>query len=347
MAKKKKNWIFGIVAAVILAGLGLGWYTYTTLFSANVDLSKAQPELYIRHGDQFEDVVASLEKTGAIINMTEFVNTAKLKKYDKHIKSGCYILKNGMSSFELVRLLASGNQTPVKLTFNNKRTAPELAGRLAEVLEMDSASALAAIMNDTLLKKWDVDQYNAIGVFIPNTYEIYWDITPSKLMARMKKEYDKFWDKNRKAKLARTGLTQKEVSILASIVEEEQNQKYDEQPLIAGLYINRLRKGMKLESDPTVKFAVNDFSIRRVLSAHLLTDSPYNTYKYAGLPPGPIRIPSIQAIDNVLNFRESNYIFMCAKEDFSGYHNFAVTADEHEANARRYHNSLNKQRIFK
>lgn len=271
----------------------------------------------------------------------------KLKKYDKHIKSGCYILKNGMSSFELVRLLASGNQTPVKLTFNNKRTAPELAGRLAEVLEMDSASALAAIMNDTLLKKWDVDQYNAIGVFIPNTYEIYWDITPSKLMARMKKEYDKFWDKNRKAKLARTGLTQKEVSILASIVEEEQNQKYDEQPLIAGLYINRLRKGMKLESDPTVKFAVNDFSIRRVLSAHLLTDSPYNTYKYAGLPPGPIRIPSIQAIDNVLNFRESNYIFMCAKEDFSGYHNFAVTADEHEANARRYHNSLNKQRIFK
>ncbi len=347
MAKNKKSKILGCLAAIVVLGVGAALYAYSFLFSANVDLKKAGPELYISHGDTFDDVVANLEKTGAIKNIGAFVKTSKLKKYDRHVKSGRYIMKDGMSSLELVRLLASGNQTPIKLTFNNKRTAPELAGRLAEVLEMDSLTALAAIKNDTLLTKWGIDSNNAISVFIPNTYEIYWDIAPAKLMERMKKEYDKFWDSKRKAKLARTGLTQKEVSILASIVEEEQNQKYDEQPLIAGLYINRLRKGMKLESDPTVKFAVNDFSIRRVLSVHLKTDSPYNTYMYAGLPPGPIRIPSIQAIDNVLNFRESNYIFMCAKEDFSGYHNFAETSAEHEANAKRYHNSLNKQRIFK
>ncbi|MCQ2206819.1 MAG: endolytic transglycosylase MltG [Paludibacteraceae bacterium] len=347
MAKSKKKWILGGLTAVTLVGLGVAYYAYSSLFAANVQLKNAQPELYIKHGDTFDDVVASLEKTGAIKDMDKFISTAKMKKYDQHVKSGCYIMKNGMSSFELVRLLASGNQTPVKLTFNNKRTAPELAGRLAEVLEMDSLTALEAIYNDTLLDKWGIDRANAISVFVPNTYEIYWDITPAKLMARMKKEYDNFWNSNRKAKLARTGLSQKEVSILASIVEEEQNQKYDEQPAIAGLYINRLRKGMKLESDPTVKFAVGDFTIRRVLTAHLSTDSPYNTYMYAGLPPGPIRIPSIKAIDNVLNFKESDYIYMCAKEDFSGYHNFAVTGAEHQANAQRYHSALNRQRIYK
>lgn len=344
---KKKLFLFVLLGLVVIIG-GCGLYGYNLLFSSNVVVPEGEQKyLYIHHGDQLDDVVKTLEGTGAIKDMSSFTTTAKLKKLDKHVKSGCYLLKNGMSSFDLVRLIASGNQTPVKLTFNNKRTAQELAGRLAEVLEMDSVTALKAIKNDSLLSKWGVDTCNVIGIFIPNTYEIYWDIAPIKLMDRMKKEYDNFWNADRKGKLARTGLTQQQVSVLASIVEEEQNQKYDEQPTIAGLYINRLKKGMKLESDPTVKFAVGDFNIRRVLNAHLAVESPYNTYKYAGLPPGPIRIPSIKAIDAVLNFKESDYIYMCAKEDFSSYHNFATNEAEHKANASRYWKALNEKKIWK
>lgn len=343
-----KKWIIGGIAAIALIGAGIGYYGYSTLMTPNIQVpTDEQKFLYIRHGDKLDDVVSALEKTGTVKDINSFVTTAKLKKYDKHVKSGCYLLKDKMNNFDLVRLLASGNQTEVKLTFNNKRTAPELAGRLAEVLEMDSITALKAIKDEKLLKQWGVDANNAIGLFVPNTYRVYWDITPEKLMSRIKKEYDAFWNEKRKNKLARTGLTQQEVSVLASIVEEEQNQKYDEQPLIAGLYINRLRKGMKLESDPTVKYAANDFTLRRVLNEHLQIDSPYNTYKYAGLPPGPIRIPSIQSIDAVLNYKETDYIYMCAKEDFSGYHNFAVTGAEHSANAARYHAALNKQKIYK
>lgn len=343
-----KKGIIGGLAAIALLGGAIALYGYHTLFAANVQVcSEAQKDLYIRHGSSLADVTASLEKAGVLKNASSFETTAKLKKYDRHIKSGHYTLKNGMSSFDLVRMLASGNQTPVKLTFNNKRTPQELAGRLAEELEMDSVAALAAIFNDSLLHAWGFDSANAIALFIPNTYDVYWDVKPEKLMQRMKKEYDGFWNSTRMAKLQRAGLSQKEVSILASIVEEEQNQKYDEQPIIAGLYINRLRKGMKLESDPTVKYAVGDFALRRVLGVHLEKDSPYNTYKYAGLPPGPIRVPSIQAIDAVLNYKENPYIFMCAKEDFSGYHNFAVNSAQHSANAQRYHQALNRQRIFK
>lgn len=343
-----KKWILGSLAAIAIIGAGVGYYGYSTLMSTNLQIPEdGQQYLYIHRGANINDVVASLKETGGLKNENSFLKVASLKKYDQHIKSGCYKLKKQMNNLDLVRMLASGNQTPIKLTFNNKRTAQELAGRLAEQLEMDSVTALNAIYNDSLHKAWGIDSCNAISIFVPNTYELYWDITPEKLMSRMKKEYDNFWNNNRKQKLQRTGLSQKEVSILASIVEEEQNQKYDEQPTIAGLYINRIRKGMKLESDPTVKFAVGDFNIRRVLSQHLLTDSPYNTYMYAGLPPGPIRVPSIKAIDAVLNYKESQYIFMCAKEDFSGYHNFAVTASEHQANANRYHQALNKQRIFK
>ena len=181
-------------------------------------------------------------------------------------------------------------------------------------------------------------------MFIPNTYEVWWNITPEGLTERMKKEYDNFWNEERLAKLARTRLTQKEVSTLASIICEE-TRMTDEMPTMAGVYINRLRRGMLLQADPTVKFAIGDFTIRRVLNRHLEVDSPYNTYKYAGLPPSPICMPSIKGIDAVLNYKESNYLYFCAKEDFSGYHNFARTLSEHNQNARRYANALNRAGI--
>lgn len=347
MAKGSTKWLIGGLL-LLAAGGGTAYYGKKALLDPNVIVTTdASKQLYIRHGETFDDVVEHLQSAGNIKDMESFKQTAKLKKYPDHIKSGCYTLTNGMSNLDLVRMLASGNQKPVKLTFNNKRTAEDLAGRLAEVLEMDSATVLNCIYDPKRLSSYGLDSSNATNIFIPNTYEVYWDIAPEKLMDKMKDEYDKFWNDKRKQKLVRTGLDQRQVSILASIVEEEQNQKLDEQPIIAGLYINRLRKGMKLESDPTVKYAVKDFSLRRILNVHLSTDSPYNTYMYAGLPPGPIRIPSIKAIDAVLNYKESDYIYMCAKEDFSGYHNFAKNGSEHAENAARYHKALNQQRIFK
>ena len=193
-------------------------------------------------------------------------------------------------------------------------------------------------------EKYGFKPEEMIGMFIPNTYEVWWNITPEGLTERMKKEYDNFWNEERVAKLARTRLTQKEVTTLASIICEE-TRMTDEMPTMAGVYINRLRRGMLLQADPTVKFAIGDFTIRRVLNRHLEVDSPYNTYKYAGLPPSPICMPSIKGIDAVLNYKESNYLYFCAKEDFSGYHNFARTLSEHNQNARRYANALNRAGI--
>ena len=183
------------------------------------------------------------------------------------------------------------------------------------------------------------------ALFIPNTYEIYWNVSPERFMARMKQEYNRFWTEERRKKAEALGLTPVEVSTLASIVEEE-SAVADEYPTIAGLYLNRLKAGMPLQADPTVKFAAGDFALQRILDKHLAIDSPYNTYKYAGLPPGPIRIPSIRAIDAVLNPAHHRYFYMCAKEDFSGRHNFAATLAEHNRNANRYRAELNRRKIY-
>ena len=349
MAKKSKTKkiLLAGAALIVVAGAAAALTAYNTLFTPNIVTQNGEKcKLYIQPSAGLDDVVDSLKASRALKNESTFRLTAKLKHYGEHVKAGYYEIGNGTSNFDLLRKLAAGNQTPVKLTFNNIRTVEDLAGRLSRTLQFDSTTALATLKDKTLLGEYGVDTCNAIALFIPNTYEVYWDVKPEKLLQRMKHEYDSFWNDSRKLKLASTGLTQLQVSTLASIVEEE-TIKADEQPVVAGLYLNRYRTGMKLESDPTVKFAVGDFSIRRVLNKHLETDSPYNTYKYAGLPPGPIRIPSISALNAVLNYKQHDYIYMCAKEDFSGYHNFATTLQQHLQNAQKYQRKLNELKIMK
>jgi UPF0755 protein len=251
-----------------------------------------------------------------------------------------------MNNNLLVNKLRNGQQDAVNVTFNNIRTFPELAGKVASYLEADSLSLLAEFSATENLDKFKFSNVTFPSMFIPNTYKFYWTATPSQFVERMHKEYEKFWNKERTDKAAALGLSQTEVSTLASIVQEETN-KNEEKPIVAGLYINRLKRGILLQADPTIKFALNDFTLRRITSEMLLIESPFNTYKYAGLPPGLINFPEISSIDAVLNAKKHDYIYMCAKEDFSGYHNFAQSLAEHNRNAARYQAVLNKSKIWK
>lgn len=300
--------------------------------------------LLIYEEDGFEDVVKKTEALGVVENMRSFRKAAEEMDYANQIVSGRYELVDGMSNTEFLRRLINGRQTPLRVTFNNIRTKELLAKRLSAQLRMDSAEIVNVLNNEQILEKYGLNPATAVCLFIPNTYEMYWDISPEDLLKKMKKEYDAFWTETRLMKLNEVGLDQLEVCVLASIVEEETRMK-DEKPVVAGLYLNRIHKGIPLQADPTVKFALQDFSLRRIYNVHLTYDSPYNTYKYAGLPPGPIRIPSIESIDAVLNYQDHNYIYMCAREDFSGYHNFAATYQEHSRNAAKYRRELNRRGI--
>jgi UPF0755 protein len=265
-------------------------------------------------------------------------------KYPENIKPGKYEIDSKLNYLELIRMLRSGKQVPVKLTFNNIRLKTDFAERIGAQLMFDSSTLLERLNDSTVDADLGFDAETILTMFIPNTYEMYWNTSVDDFLERMKKEYKRFWTQERLEKAEEIHLSPVEVSVLASIVEEETARKA-EFPVVAGLYINRLRKGMLLQADPTVKFAVGDVTLKRILNYHLQIDSPYNTYKNPGLPPGPIRLPSISAIDGVLNYREHAYLYMCAKEDFSGEHNFAVTLSEHSANARRYQEALNKNHI--
>jgi UPF0755 protein len=235
-------------------------------------------------------------------------------------------------------------QTPLNVTFNNVRTKEDLAGKVSKYLVADSLSILNLFSNESLIQKYGFTTETFRTMFIPDTYEFYWTTSAEEFAERMKSEYDKFWNAERRKKAEEINLTPAEITTLASIVQAETAKK-EEQNRIAGLYMNRLKNGQLLQADPTVKYAVGDFSLKRILNVHLHIDSPYNTYKNAGLPPGPINFPETTAIDAVLNFERHNYLYMCAKEDFSGYHNFAVTLDEHNRNAAKYRRELDKLNI--
>lgn len=251
-----------------------------------------------------------------------------------------------MNNRSLINLIKAGNQDPVKLKFHNIRKKEEFAAYLAKSLEADSATFIKVLDSAALVEKYGFTVDNSYTMFIPNTYEMYWNTTPLEFFDRMQKEYTKFWTAERKQKAAALNLTPQQVTILASIVDGEA--LYDkEMPSIAGLYLNRLNKGILLQADPTVIFANGDFTVKRVTGPLLRVESKYNTYKYAGLPPGPIMMPSINAIDAVLNHEHNNYIYMCAKADFSGYHAFAETKAQHEVNAKAYRAALDKRNIFK
>ncbi len=261
------------------------------------------------------------------------------------IRSGRYEIKEGMNVIEVVRMFKLGVQKPMSLIFNNIRTPEQLAGRLASQIEADSVSILSAFGSPDILSNGGFkNKEELMSVFIPNTYEIYWTISPEKLVERMVSEYNRFWNTDRDAKRNVLKLSRLEVSTLASIVYEE-TAKVDEMPRVAGVYINRLRRGMLLQADPTVKYALGDFELKRVLYKHLKYDSPYNTYIYAGVPPSPIAMPSIAAIDAVLNYEKHNYLYFCARPQLDGYHNFAQTLSQHNANSRAYSAELNRLKI--
>ncbi len=295
-------------------------------------------------GSRFEALLDSLGARRVLHDSLLFVKLARARDLDMLVRPGSYQLREGMSYASLINMLKSGRQTPVRVTFHNVRSTDRLAGLLARKLEPDSLAFLQAFDNDSLIHSLGFSSATLLGMFIPNTYEFYWTVTPEAFMKRMKREYDRFWNEDRTAKLARCGLSREEVSTLASIVYEE-TKNTAEMPRIAGVYINRLRRGMPLQADPTVKYAVGDFTLRRVLLRHLKVDSPYNTYKYPGLPPGPICMPSIAALDAVLNFEAHDYLYFCAKEDLSGTHNFARTLAEHNRNAQAYARALDRLKI--
>ena len=321
---------------------------YSRVYQPNIVLGNNEEKyIYISSDSEFSDVVNVLLENGLLINVNSFEWLAKQKKYDTNIKAGRYRINRELNNNNLINLLRSGKQTPVKVTFNNLRNKEQFAGKIASQIELDSSSIINYISDTTFLNKLKLNTDNVACLFIPNTYDFYWNTSVEGFMNKMIKEYSVFWNSNRKKKAAEIKLNFYQISVLASIVEKEQSIKTDERPMIAGLYLNRLKKRMKLESDPTLIFALGDFNIKRVLNKDKKVKSPYNTYKNKGLPPGPICIPSINAIDAVLNASEHKYIFMCAKEDFTGYHNFANTYTKHLINARKYQKALNKRKIMR
>ncbi|HOG26064.1 MAG TPA: endolytic transglycosylase MltG [Bacteroidales bacterium] len=340
MSRKKGILIFFIVLILGAAILTGGWY-YLTFHYPNVVTDNGKTAyLLIPEGTDYQGLIDSLQTGGHLKMEQAFRWAARRENLPDHVHAGRYALKHGMNNRELARKLAMGWQDPLNITLSGSiRTFERLASVLARNLAIDSASVLEHLRNDSLIASFGFDSVSLRGMFIPNTYEVFWTITGEDLLKRMRREYDRFWNEQRKDKAKSIGLTQKQVSTLASIVNEE-TANADEMPLVAGVYMNRLRIGMPLQADPTLFFAAKDYSIRRVLKKHTKIESPYNTYKYRGLPPGPIAVPTIEAIDAVLHYRHHNYLYFCAKEDFSGYHNFAVTLGDHMKNARRFQRAL-------
>lgn len=333
------GWILGL-AACLFSGCG-----YVGMFTKPV-VDDDKTIVYVHTGQSYVSFLDSLGETGLINPYANFRSAAETFDYEESFKPGRYRLKKGMTAVDVVKHLRSGTREPVKFSFHYVRTPEALAGKVAAKLEVDSARLVKLLTDSQFTKdKFGLSREEAPIIFIPNTYEIHWNITAEQFCDRMKKEYDSFWNQKRKDKAQALGLTPTEVSILASLVQAEQSRIKEEWPVIAGLYLNRIRKGMLLQSDPTVVFANGDFMIKRVLDRHLAIDSPYNTYKYPGLPPGPINMPEPDVIDAVLDADDNDYIYMCAKDDLSGRHNFAVTLSEHNRNAAAYHAALRRAGI--
>jgi UPF0755 protein len=354
MANKKSKGVsfmkivisFFLLAAAVAGYMGYDYYK--KICHPNVSLANKKTDfLYIPTGADMEDVANLLYEKGFVINRSSFLWVAEKKNYRSHVHPGKYLIKHSMSNDELINLLRSGEQVPVDITFNNLRLLEDLPGRLGAKLEFDSLQLASLLKDESVAKRYGFNKQTFKTMFIPNTYRFNWNTSAEEFLDRMAQEYKKFWNEDRKAKAKAIGLSQSEVTILASIVQAEQQARPDERPKIAGLYLNRIKKGMLLQSDPTLVYALGDFTVKRVLNKDKAIESPYNTYKYPGLPPGPINIPDPNSIDAVLNAEKHDYIFMCAKEDFSGYHNFAKTNKQHEIYAAKYHAALNKQKILR
>jgi UPF0755 protein len=322
-------------------------YFYGELYKPNVNAPEEGRLICIPTGSTRTDVLYYIIKNGVVKNPTSFIRAAGRLKYGRKIFSGCYKVLPSMGNKQLVRMLMLGAQTPVNLCFRSVRTRQRLAGAIARQIEPDSAALLQAMTDEALAASFGFTSETFAAMFIPNTYELYWNVSVDDFLKRMYKEWNSFWRSgNREQKLERLGLSRIETVILASIVSEE-TLKVDEMPTIAGVYINRLRKNMLLQADPTVRYATGNFTGRRVLLSHTQVLSPYNTYRRQGLPPGPICIPSPAVIDAVLSYSEHSYMFFCAKADFSGYHSFSKTFAQHLTNATAYQRALNSMKILR
>lgn len=322
-----------------ILGISLVFYGFQIAYTPNILVEKDDRVLLIEEGATFKDVQRKLHEGHYVNDLISFSFLARIMGYDKQVKPGRFTLRKNMTNIEAIRFLRLGRQESVRITFNNVRLIPELAQKITRNLMITPTEFEAAVLQFTMNNPYGFTKNNVISMFIPNTYEVYYNISAQGLIERMHDEYENFWTDERKQKASAVGLTPLEVSTLASIVQAE-TVRQDEAPIIASLYLNRLKSGMALQADPTLVFAVGDFTLKRVLNEHKEIDSPYNTYKYAGLPPGPINMPEIKSIDAVLNFTPSNYFYMCAKEDFSGRHNFTHSYREHMRNAIRYQRAL-------
>ena len=335
--KFNKRLIFFLVISVL--GISFSFYAYQMVYTPNILVDQDDRLLLVKEGDTFKDVQRELHDGNFVQDLISFSFLAKLMNYDEQIKPGRYLLKRNMSNLRTIQLLKSGAQEPVRITFNNVRLIPELAEKITRNLGMTPQEFEAAVVQFAISNSNGLNKDNILVMFIPNTYQVYYNIVPEALVKRMHQEYENFWTDERKEKAKKIGLTRTEVSVLASIVQAESIRE-EEAPTIAGLYMNRLKQGIPLQADPTLVFAVGDFTLKRILNVHKEIDSPYNTYKYAGLPPGPINMPEINSLEAVLNFKPSDYLYMCAKEDFSGRHNFTSDYKEHMNNAIRYQKAL-------
>lgn len=335
-----KKWLIGCMAALVaLAAIG-------AIFLAPYLTTKSDKDamLLIRKGTSIEAIKDSIARNTSDQFADKVTSLLKYTHADLSKRQGAFKIKKGESAFSVARHLRSGAANEVKVTINNLRTKEDLAARLAKTLMRSKEEFLAAFNDKELCQSMGMTTDNITGLFLADTYQFLWDIEPTKLLQHMKKFSDQFWNYDRKAKAEKLGLSPNQVVALASIVEGETN-KADEKGKVARLYMNRLKQHMKLQADPTVKFALKNFALRRITFEDCSVQSPWNTYYVEGLPPGPICLPEKASIDAVLNAPQHNYIYMCAKEDFSGYHNFAETYAQHEANAAKYHQALRERGI--
>jgi UPF0755 protein len=343
---KNKNFLaVGLIIGSMLVS-SFSFYFWQVVYTPNILIDKEDVVFNIPTGANFKYVQNSLYDLGIVNDLVSFSFLSKLKRYDQSIKPGSYLLQADMSNRDAINMLRSGDQVPIKLTYSNARSLEVLAAKIASYLEFDSATMISNLSNSDVASSYGFTKETFMCMFLPNTYEVYITDQPIAVLDRIYSAYKIFWNPERMAKAEALNLTPEEVIVLASIVDAETNQM-DEAPTVAGVYINRLNKNIKLQADPTLIFAMGDYTIKRVLYEHMQVDSPYNTYKYAGLPPGPINLPSIAAIEAVLNYVKSDYLYFCANPDFTGNHIFARTLSQHNKNARLLHLALNKKKIYK
>ena len=330
-----------IAAATCLAGIVvLGYYFFLTSFSASEQIEY----VYVDEDDTVDSVLTKLRPVASEHGLTGFSTLIRHTDYAQEPRTGRYAVKPDESVLTVMRKMKNGQQEALKLTIPESRTMRKLAGVLSQKLMLDSTQIAAALIDNPYCQRWGYDTATIAALFVPNTYEVYWNTTLDRLMERMVKEHDAFWNEERRQKAEAAGLTPNEVATLASIIDEE-TANNAEKPMIAGMYLNRLHQNMPLQADPTVKFALQKFELRRIYHDMLFFDSPYNTYRNIGLPPGPIKVASIKGMEAVLNYVKHDFLYMCAKEDFSGTHNFAVTYSEHLRNAARYAKALNERGV--